>query len=1108
MTGHAPRLWVIALLLPLLPGPFSLAHIPAGQAGAAESPPPHYLILAPAEYTTALQPLLALKQAQGFTTSLRTLEECGNTPTEIKKACLRDTYTRTTSPLYVLLVGDTDRLPAWTSQINPNRQTDLYYTTMDGSWDVTPNFYLGRLPVQSADELSRAIAAWQAYAGLAGDEPWLRRAAFLATHHPDERLATEATLNDLISTYTIPRGYQGNFPNPDTPGGDHLYAYTYAADRAAVRAALNNGRSLVVYLGEVSITALPGGDTLSAWKAPAFDQNDVRALSANPIPLVLSLAGRSADFTLSEGLGETWVRNAEHGALVFIGAAQETQWALDRALARAFSAALFAEPTPTLGQALHTALTTLAADYPDDARRYWEAYTLLGDPSLRPRLFSLAGDFSLAVQPTRLALCAGSATTVQVTLQPLQGFSAPVSLALVDPPPGVQGAFFPTRLTLPANSTLTLSADVTSPAGSHLLTLQATTETRVHSLLFPLQVVVTPPLSPGLTTPALGASGVPLQPTFTWQGDTDAVTYTLEIARDSAFIQPVQVISELTQTNFVPPEPLPANTLLYWRVRAHNPCGEHLSTTGFFTTRPLPGTCPAGATPLTLYATNVAATEAAWQSQDWAITSTEAHSPPYAFHTSGPASPATHSLISPPLTMPAAAETLPHTLTFWLRTNLEGNGVTCYDGLVLQASFDDGINWETLPLTTYLEGAPTGILVSSQSNPLGGRIGWCGTFGWMPVRVDLTDYAGRSLRLRWIVSSDDRNESLGAWVDDVQITTCQSPPRYALTLLPAISEQVPQEGEIVTHSLTLTNSGSAAATVDLALTPGAWPATRITPAAFSLAAGENAEIQVAVTLPTNGASTEDTATLTATVREQAGVSVQATLHSRRHHYAFTLTTPNLNLESPPGAVVPLPLLLQNTGTLPLALDLRVTSSQGWEIAPLTVPDLTAGETRTLALFVSVPTAAAAGLVDTLTVDAQARTTASLAQHLEITLTVLPHPQPEVTVLNLPPYLPRGYHAMSEIRVTNRGNFRDTLIVDTSAAAPLEATLAPGCGNFALDSGTDATCLLALHMPAGAEKGRYPLEVCAASTYDPQARHCQQVTLMVTDWLTFLPLVGR
>lgn len=1110
MSVHTPRLRGIALLLLLLCLSATLfaPRAASGQRGAAEPPPPHYLILAPVEYTAALQPLLALKQAQGFTTSLLTLEACGSTPAEIK-ACLRSAYQSPTPPAYVLLVGSAERLPPWPSQINPNRQTDLYYATMDGSQDITPNFHLGRLPVRSADELSRIIAAWQAYAGLAGNETWLRRAAFLATDAPDARTAAEATLNDVIGTYTAPRGYQGDFPSAGQLGGDHLYAYTYAADREAVRTALNNGRSLVVYLGEMAFTALPGGSMLSAWKAPAFDQNDVRALTANPVPLVLSLAGRSADFTLGEAFGETWVRQPEHGALTFIGATQETQTALDHYTARTFHAALFASPTPTLGQALHTALASLAADYPDSARRYWEAYTLLGDPSLRLRLFSLAGDFSLSVQPNALGLCRGSLTTAQVALGALNGFSAPVSLELADLPAGAQYAFVPPWRTPPGESLLTLSTSPATPAGPYLLTLQGRAEGLSHSLPLSLQVAAAPPDPTQIIQPAPGASGVPLQPTFTWPASPTAQTYTLEVAHDSAFSAPVLSVTDLSTTTYTPSTPLPAHTLLFARVRTHNPCGESLSPVIYFTSRPLPGTCPPDTTPVDHFATSVASSEPQWGLQGWSISTQPAHSTPYAFSAAAPANPATAGLNAPVIALPPASlDTLPLTLSFWLYTDLEGNGATCFDGLVLEISTDNGATWQSLPPTAYLEGGPTGIVATSSANPLGGQTAWCGQRVWTQVRADLTDYAGQDLRLRWRLGSDDRNASPGAWLDDIRVSACQASPRYALALLPALSTNTGSPAETLAHTLTLTNTGSAVATFDLSLTPGAWPTTLRTATPLTLAAGESTAIRVEVSLPEEGSAVEDTATLTATAREDAGITAQATLHSRRHYTAFTLETSTTALTTLPGVNLPIPLTLRNTGTLPLRLDLTPTLTPAWAHSPLSTQSLEPGEARTLALFVSVPANAPADQVASLHLEAHAEEAPAQIHTLDLTLIVLPLAHPQVRLPALPPYLPRGSPATLWLEVTNLGNLRDRLDLTFQVAAPLTLAVPNDCASLDLAAGASQNCLLTLNVPPSAPKGSATFKACATSGHDPQAVACLTAALNITDRLLFLPLVGR
>ncbi|MCX8025538.1 MAG: hypothetical protein N3A60_10080, partial [Thermanaerothrix sp.] len=326
--------------------------------------------------------------------------------------------------------------------------------------------------------------------------------------------------------------------------------------------------------------------------------------------------------------------------------------------------------------------------------------------------------------------------------------------------------------------------------------------------------------------------------------------------------------------------------------------------------------------------------------------------------------------------------------------------------------------------------------------------------------------------------------------------------------LPATSTQIAHGGETVIHTLILTNSGSATATVDLSVTPGAWGTTLQTPSPLSLAAGESADIHIAVTLPVDGTVTADSAVLTATVREQNDVNATVTLHSQRHHYAFELTTPDLSLDTPPGIYFPIPLTLHNTSTLPLPLTLHAISAHGWAITPLAPQVLAAGETRSLALFVSVPVGAAAGLVDTLTLEAQAQDMIVPTQHVEITLTVLPEPQLELAVLTPSPHLHRGDQATIEIGVINRGNLRDTPVMEAHVANPLSAVLEPKCADGALDPGTGTTCLLVLSVPAGTEKGEYTLEVCAASSYDPQVRYCRQAAVQVTDRPIFLPLVSR
>ena len=62
------------------------------------------------------------------------------------KAFIQTAYfTWTLPPQYLLLVGDTNFIPAWAGQGQGNPPTDLAYSEMNG--DCLPDLLCGRLPV-------------------------------------------------------------------------------------------------------------------------------------------------------------------------------------------------------------------------------------------------------------------------------------------------------------------------------------------------------------------------------------------------------------------------------------------------------------------------------------------------------------------------------------------------------------------------------------------------------------------------------------------------------------------------------------------------------------------------------------------------------------------------------------------------------------------------------------------------------------------------------------------------------------------------------------------------------------------------------------------------
>ncbi len=114
------------------------------------------------------------------------------------------------------------------------------------------------------------------------------------------------------------------------------------------------------------------------------------------------------------------------------------------------------------------------------------------------------------------------------------------------------------------------------------------------------------------------------------------------------------------------------------------------------------------------------------------------------------------------------------TLSFRHRYNLESEGISTYDGGVLEIS-GDGTNWSDAPIVSggYNHQILTDPCV--QPNPLAGRAAWSGdSLGWQQVIVNLISYSGRSFYIRFRMGTDETGGNAGWWIDDVAVTFTQS----------------------------------------------------------------------------------------------------------------------------------------------------------------------------------------------------------------------------------------------------------------------------------------------------------------------------------------------
>lgn len=202
--------------------------------------------------------------------------------------------------------------------------------------------------------------------------------------------------------------------------------------------------------------------------------------------------------------------------------------------------------------------------------------------------------FALVESTARATVCANSATPSNATPISIEvlagaGFTAPVAFTLGAPvPTGVSGSFSPpTVSTFPATTIATLTATNAATVGQTPVVLRGTSGALVKDVPVNLAVVAATAAAPTPTVPANGATGVDRTPTFTWQAVATASGYVVEASTNSAF-DTTLFSQTVTGTSLVSPVNLPADTQVFWRVRATNVCGVGVNSTAFSFTTGLP----------------------------------------------------------------------------------------------------------------------------------------------------------------------------------------------------------------------------------------------------------------------------------------------------------------------------------------------------------------------------------------------------------------------------------------------------------------------------------------------------------------------------------------
>ena len=356
--------------------------------------PVKYLIVANRMFETTLEDFIEWKTQKGFEVIVGYTDIIGTSSSQIK-TWVHDQYNAGTpsdpAPSFVLFVGDTGQVASEIGS-SSNKVTDLYYCSVDG--DMFPEMYYGRFSATTTAQLQTQIDRTLYYEKYQFTDPsFLDNATLIA--------GVDGSHNPTHGQPTVLYGTDNYFNTAHGFVDVHLYLTSYTGCYDTI----DDGLSLINYTAHGSQTS---------WGNPSMTQSMVNNLTnVGMYPLAIGNCCLSGDFGYGECFGETWARATDNttgeptGAIGYIASAPSSYWHEDVYWSVGAFPTVGSGVTPTYAETswgaydapfvtnyvTQDALTfignlavTEAANlsYPQHSTPtyYWQAYNLLGDPSV------------------------------------------------------------------------------------------------------------------------------------------------------------------------------------------------------------------------------------------------------------------------------------------------------------------------------------------------------------------------------------------------------------------------------------------------------------------------------------------------------------------------------------------------------------------------------------------------------------------------------------------------------------------------------------------------------------------------------------------------------
>ena len=364
------------------------------------------IIVTPGSYVPTLQPFIDWKTQQGYNVIVATTETVGTTTTAIK-SYIQNIWDSATvnnpAPSYLLIVGDTPQVPAWTGSTSGGHVTDLNYVRLQGT-DYVPEMYFGRFSATSTTHVQTYVNKTLQYEMYTMPDPsYLSHTVLIAGM---DSYYAQSHGNGQINYGK--NNYFGESTAPNwTPYGpynirNHMYLYPASGSSdAQILADMSAG------LGYINYTA-HGNQT--SWSDPTVTIANINAMTnANKYFVAVGNCCLTNAFNTAECFGEAFTRAPNKGAVAYVGGTNNTYWDEDYYWAVGYKPPVTSTGSPyqpnrigaydalfhTHDEAFEDWGSTISAmifmgnmavvqQNSSRINYYWEIYSVMGDPSLIP----------------------------------------------------------------------------------------------------------------------------------------------------------------------------------------------------------------------------------------------------------------------------------------------------------------------------------------------------------------------------------------------------------------------------------------------------------------------------------------------------------------------------------------------------------------------------------------------------------------------------------------------------------------------------------------------------------------------------------------------------